>query len=188
VDDATPVSADTPAPGRGALGRGGRQLLSLCRVLAIAGGLVFVGLVGMELVSIVGRKLFSWTVPGDVEILQMCAAFASATFFAYCHMVNGDVKVDFFTHSLAPAKVALLDAAGSLLVGAFGALLTWRTAAGAMSLREVGETSAILGFPVWIAQALMIPGFALLTVAGVFMACRLFRAAALAREREPHAQ
>ena len=25
----------------------------------------------------------------------MCAAFAASTFFAYCHMVNGDVKVDF---------------------------------------------------------------------------------------------
>ena len=140
----------------------------------------------MELVSIVGRKLFAWTVPGDVEILQMCAAFASATFFAYCHMVNGDVKVDFFTHNLAPVKVALLDAAGSLLVGTFGAVLTWRTAAGAWSLEEVGETSAILGFPVWIAQGLMVPGFALLALAaaGFVLAGRLLRAALLARERD----
>jgi TRAP-type C4-dicarboxylate transport system permease small subunit len=171
---------ETPALGRGALGGGGRKLLALCRALAIAGGLVFVGLVVMEIISIVGRKLFSWTVPGDVEILQMCAAFASATFFAYCHMVNGDVKVDFFTHGLAPPRVALLDAAGSLLVGAFGALLAWRTAAGALALKDVGETSAILGVPVWIAQALMVPGFALLSVAGFFMAGRLLRAAARA--------
>jgi TRAP-type C4-dicarboxylate transport system permease small subunit len=168
---------EEPALGRGGLGPSGRKLLALCRALAITGGLVFVGLVVMEIVSIVARKLFSWTVPGDVEILQMCAAFASAAFFAYCHMVNGDVKVDFFTHNFAPPKVALLDAAGSLLVGAFGALLAWRTAAGAWSLKEVGETSAILGFPVWIAQALMVPGFALLAVAGFFMAGRLVRAA-----------
>lgn len=168
---------EAPALGRGALGSGGRRLLALCRVLAITGGLVFVGLVVMELVSIVGRKLFAWTVPGDVEVLQMCAAFASATFFAYCHMVNGDVKVDFFTQSLAPPRVALLDAAGSFLVGALGTLLAWRTAAGAWSLKEVGETSAILGAPVWIAQALMVPGFVLLAVAGFFMAGHLLRAA-----------
>ncbi len=37
---------------------------------AIAGGLVFVGLVVMSIVSITGRKLFSWPVPGDVEMLQ----------------------------------------------------------------------------------------------------------------------
>ncbi len=184
MEDARPVTSDRPAPGRAGLGPGGLRLLALCRALAIAGGLVFVGLVSMELVSIVGRKLFSWAVPGDVEILQMCAAFASAAFFAYCHMVNGDVKVDFFTHNLAPAKVAVLDAIGSLLVGAFGAVLTWRTAAGAVSLKEAGETSAILGFPVWIAQGLMIPGFALLAIAGFFMAGRLLRAALHAREPE----
>ena len=67
---------------------GGRVLLAACKWTAIAGGLVFVAMVAMEIVSIVGRKLFSWTVPGDVEMLQMGAAFASATFFAYCHMVQ----------------------------------------------------------------------------------------------------
>lgn len=147
----------------------GRALLAAAKQLAIAGGLVFVGLVAMSLVSIVGRKLFSWPVPGDVEMLQMCAAFASASFFAWCHLVNGDVKVDFFTHNLPPRAVAGLDAFGSLLVGLFGALLAWRTAAGALALREVGETSAVLGWPVWIPQALMVPGFALLAAAGFYM-------------------
>ena len=151
------------------LGPGGRLLLLVSKYVAIAGGLVFVAMVVMEIVSIVGRKVFSWTVPGDVELLQMGAAFASAAFFAYCHMVRGDVKVDFFTHNLGTRKVAALDALGSLLVGLFGALIAWRTAAGALGIKEVGETSAILGFPVWIAQALMVPSFALLAIAGFYL-------------------
>ncbi|HEY1328599.1 MAG TPA: TRAP transporter small permease [Casimicrobiaceae bacterium] len=158
-------------------GPAGRALLALTKQVAIAGGLVFVALVAMEIVSIVGRKLFSAPVPGDVEILQMCAAFASATFFAYCHLARGDVKVDFFTHNLAPRRVALLDAIGSLLVGLFGALLAWRTGAGALVLREVGETSAVLGWPVWMAQALMVPGFVLLACAGFYMTTHHLRAA-----------
>jgi TRAP-type C4-dicarboxylate transport system permease small subunit len=158
-----------------AFGRGGRALVATARGLAVAGGLVFVGLVAMEIVSIVGRKLFAWSVPGDVEMLQMCAAFASASFFAYCHLAGGDVKVDFFTHRLAPRTVARLDAVGSLLVGLFGALIAWRAAAGALAVREVGETSAILAIPVWIAQALMVPGFVLLALAGFYMALHLFR-------------
>src|SRR5207248_4127935 len=134
------VTPEAPTRPGSSLGPSGRALLHVARALAIAGGLVFVALVTMEIVSIVGRKLFSWTVPGDVEVLQMCAAFASAAFFAYCHMVNGDVKVDFFTHNLAPPRVALLDAAGSFLVGALGTLLAWRTAAGARSEeRRVGR-------------------------------------------------
>ena len=164
------------APPGAEFGRAGRALLRVSKAVAIAGGLVFVALVAMEIVSIVGRKLFSAPVPGDVEILQMCAAFASAAFFAYCHLARGDVKVDFFTHNLAPRRVALLDAIGSLLVGLFGALIAWRTAAGAWALRDAGETSAVLGWPVWLAQALMVPSFALLAVAGFYMGAFYLRA------------
>jgi len=164
------------------LGAAGRILLIVTKAVAIAGGLVFVALVAMEIVSIVGRKVFSAPVPGDVEILQMCAAFASATFFAYCHLIGGDVKVDFFTHNLRPHRIDFLDAIGSLLVGLFGALLAWRTAAGALVLKEVGETSAVLGWPVWFAQALMVPGFVLLALAGFYVAGHRLRRARALRE------
>lgn len=177
-----PVGGTAADPGA-RFGPGGRMLLAACKYLAIAGGLVFVGLVVMSIVSITGRKLFSWPVPGDVEVLQMCAAAASACFFAYCHMVNGDVKVDFFTHNLSVAKVAAMDAFGSLLVGTFGALLAWRTAAGALGVKAAGETSAILGWPVWIPQALMVPGFALLAAAGFYMLGIHVRAILSARAR-----
>ncbi|HET6802889.1 MAG TPA: TRAP transporter small permease [Casimicrobiaceae bacterium] len=169
--EAQPVAHD---PGFGSFGR---ALLATTKMTAIAGGLVFVALVVMEIVSIVGRKLFSAPVPGDVEILQMCAAFASATFFAYCHLIGGDIKVDFFTHNVRSQRIALLDAIGSLLVGVFGALLAWRTGAGALVLKEVGETSAILGWPVWVAQALMVPGFLLLGLAGFYLAGHRLRVA-----------
>lgn len=160
-----------------AFGPFGNLLLKLSRALALGGGLVFMGLVIMSLVSVVGRKLFSFAVPGDVEVLQMCAALALSTFFAYCHLIHGDIKVDFFTHKMAPHKVALLDCLGSLMVGLFGALIAWRTAAGALALKEVGETSAILSWPVWIPQALMVPGFVLLAVAGFYMSIHQLRLA-----------
>jgi len=164
------TSDGRPVPLGATHGRGGRILLALSRYMAISGGFVFIAIVVMEIVSIVGRKLFSWPVPGDVELLQMCAAFAAAAFFAYCHMMRGDVKVDFFTHNLGARTVHALDALGSLLVGLFGALIAWRTAAGALSLKEVGETTAILGLPVWLGQMLMVPGFVLLALAGFYMA------------------
>jgi len=176
----TPVGEPTTV-GAG-FGAAGRALLALSKYVAMGGGLVFVVLVAMEIVSIVGRKLLSAPVPGDVEILQMCAAFASAAFFAYCHLIGGDVKVDFFTHNLAPHRVALLDAFGSLLVGAFGVLIAWRTWAGAMSLKDSGVTSAVLGWPQWISQALMVPSFMLLALAGLYMAWHHLQTAMRSRE------
>ena len=162
-------SAPPHHPGIAEHGPFGRMLLATAKWFAFAGGLIFTGLVVMSIISIVGRKLFSAPVPGDVEVLQMFAAFASATFFAYCHLMRGDVKVDFFTANMASARRCFLDATGSLLVGLVGALLAWRTWVGAMSLREAGESSAILEIPVWIAQALMVPGFILLALAGFYM-------------------
>ena len=151
-------------------GPGGMALLSVCKTAAVAGALVFTGLVVMSVVSITGRKLWSAPVPGDVELLQMCSAFAAASFFAYCHLIRGDVKVDFFTDRLSWRAIHSLDAMGSLLVGLFGALIAWRTGAGAAMLRTAGETSMILGLPLWIGEALMVPGFVLLALAGFYMA------------------
>lgn len=159
----------------------GRGLMRLCQVAAVAGAMVFTALVVMSIVSITGRKLWSAPVPGDVELLQICAAFASATFFAYCHLNRGDVKVDFFTDRLPARAVHALDAVGSLLVGLFGALIAWRTGAGALMLEQAGETSMILSLPLWLGMALMVPGFVLLALAGLYMAgwhlrCALRRA------------
>ncbi len=165
----------TPFALKDSFGPGGNFLLSLSRLMAIIGGLIFVGLVIMSVVSIVGRKLISAPVPGDVELLQMCAAFASASFFAWCHLNHGDVKVDFFTHHLAPGIVRRLDGLGSLLVGLFGALIAWRSLAGALNVKEYGETSPILNLPMWVAQVLMVPGFVVLALAGFYMASRLLR-------------
>lgn len=164
-----------PIPGAGPgtptqmFGTAGHWLLTATKASAIFGGLVFVAIVVMSIVSIVGRKLWAMPVPGDVEMLQMGAAFASASFFAYCHLNGGDVKVDFFTAKASAATVHRLDALGSLLVGIFGALITWRATVGALSIREAGETSLILGWPVWMAQVLMVPGFLLLALAGFYM-------------------
>jgi TRAP-type C4-dicarboxylate transport system permease small subunit len=163
------AAADHGEPGE-AIGRWGRALAFACKAAAIAGALVFVALVAMSIVSISGRKLFSAPVPGDVELLQLCAAFASSSFFAWCHLNLGDVKVDFFTEHLAAPKVHALDCIGSLLVGAFGALIAWRTGAGALSLWASGETTMILGLPVWLGQALMVPGFMLLSLVGLYRA------------------
>jgi TRAP-type C4-dicarboxylate transport system permease small subunit len=147
----------------------GYRLLALAKLISLIGGLIFVMLVLMSIVSIVGRKLAAAPLPGDVEVLQMSAAFACACFFAYCHLIHGDVKVDFFTARLSRRHTRWLDAAGSLLFGLMGAALAWRGALGAWSMREAGETSVILGWPIWVAQMLMLPGFVLMALAGFYM-------------------
>ncbi len=175
--------APTPFALKDSFGPGGRSLLAVARVMAIGGGLLFVALVIMSVISIVGRKTVGFVVPGDVEVLQMIAACASAAFFPYCHLLHGDVKVDFFTHNLPQRTLWIIDAIGSLLVALFGLLIAWRSWEGAMTVRQFGETSMILQWPVWIPQALMVPGFLLLAVTGGYMFAHQLRMAAKASVR-----
>lgn len=163
-----PLPGDLASPSA-PFGPYGQRLFLACKALSVAGGLLFVALVGMSIVSIVGRKLISAPVPGDVEVLQMVAAAASASFFAYCHMNQGDVKVDFFTSKASHRTVHYLDTIASAMVGAFGSVLTWRVWVGAQSTLESQETSAILGWSVGAAQLAMVPGFLLLALAGMYM-------------------
>lgn len=164
-----PIPGAPPSNASLIFGPFGNMLFKASKVLSIIGGLIFVAIVLMSIVSIVGRKLFAAPIPGDVEILQMAVAFASASFFAYCHLNGGDVKVDFFTAKASPTTIHRLDAFGSLLVGIFGALITWRATVAALAIKDAGETSMILGWPVWIAQILMVPGFLLMALAGFYM-------------------
>ena len=179
-----------PLPGAGAasvlpgFGPNGYRLLALSRGLALTGSAVFVALVAMSIVSIVGRKLAAAPIPGDVEILQMCAACACAAFFAYCHLIGGDVKVDFFTARASARTIRRLDAAGSLLFALVGGALAWRAGAGALAVREAGETSLILGWPVWLAQILMVPGFGLMGLAGLYMVGAHLRSPAVGKPHE----
>jgi TRAP-type C4-dicarboxylate transport system permease small subunit len=153
-----------------------RLLMQACQAYAMAGAAVFVGLVAMSIVSITGRKLFSAPVPGDVEVLQMLAAVAAASFFGYCHLIGGDVKVDFFTAQASPRVVHALDLLGSLLVALTGTLLAWRTGAGALVVKEAGENSMILDWPLWIPQMAIVPGFVLMALAGLAQAATHLKA------------
>ena len=47
--------------------------------------------------------------------------------------------------------------------------LQWLDIVWALAMKEAGETSMILGWPVWVAQILMVPGFLLMALAGFYM-------------------
>ena len=156
----------------------GRRLYAASRVSALMGGTIFMLLIGMSLVSIVGRKLFALPVPGDFEVLQMGAAVASATFFSYCQMVDGHVRVDFFTHWLPQRGRAFLDGLAALLMCAVALLVAWRTGVAAVSSHESGEASLMLGWPGWVSIALIVPAFLLFATTSLYIAGRRFRVVA----------
>ncbi len=138
--------------------------------LAMAGGLVFVALIAMSIVSIVGRKLFAAPIQGDVELLQMGAAVGAAAFLPYCQVHDHHIKVDAFTGWLPARARAALDAVAHLVLTAMAALLAWRTALQTLDTHAGGEVSTLLSVPMWIPVALLVPSFALLALTGGYRA------------------
>jgi TRAP-type C4-dicarboxylate transport system permease small subunit len=150
------------------LGPWGRRLHAFTRWFAIAGGIGFVALVIMSLVSIIGRKIASTPVPGDIEIMQMGTAISSAAMLAFCEMERQHLRVDFFTAKLSARIRHVLDAISHLILAIVALVIAWRTGLSALSLNEAGETSVILGWPVWAVMAGLVPSFLLLAIAGLY--------------------
>ena len=146
----------------------GRVLDILARAFAFAGGAVLVGMTGMSVVSIAGRTLRGTPVPGDFELVQVGSAVAIAAFLPYCQLRRGNIIVDFFT-GWAPRRVQdVLDALGALLLTGVVGLLAWRTIAGLVTVKASREVTMIVGFPVWIGYAAIVPSLVLATLVGLF--------------------
>jgi len=154
--------------------RAERALESACKALALAGGAIFAALTLMSAASIIGR-LGGRPIQGDFELVQIGCAVAISFCLPYCQWRRGHIIVDFFTVRASPRTRGALDAFGALLLALTMALVAWRTGAGALAIKASGETSMIMGIPVWYAYALMTPAFALTAAAGLAAALQSWR-------------
>ncbi|NBS95399.1 MAG: TRAP transporter small permease [Betaproteobacteria bacterium] len=127
----------------------------------------------MSVYSIIGRALLSKPLFGDVEITQLGIAASISLCLPWCQLHRGNILVDFFTQSTSVRARQFLDSAGALLLAAMCVLLAWRTTVGAIAVREVSETSMILGLPMWWAYVSLAPGLLLSALVAVWQAALL---------------
>lgn len=144
-----------------------RRLDALAAALALVGGALLLGVAALTVASVLGRWLANRPLTGDVELVQFAVAAAIALFLPYCQLHASHLVVDFFTARSSGRLQQRLDRAGSFVAGLLFLLLAWRAGVGVADLRSAGETTMVLGFPLWIAYAVMVPGLALAGLAGV---------------------
>ena len=153
-------------PDRAHEGRWGRLLHACCDACAALAGTILVAMAAMTVTSVVGRAFFAKPILGDVELVQLGTAVCVALFLPYTQLRGGNLIVDFFTQRARPRSKARLDGFGTFLYTLVMALVCWRLVAGALSAREAQETTMLMGIPLWIAYASMVPGFALSAAIG----------------------
>ncbi len=148
----------------------GRVLGRVSLFLAVIGVLVICALACMLCVTIVARKLLGWQVTGDHELVQIFAAVSMSMLFPWCHLAGGNVIVDLLTSRLPAGVNRALDRVGSLLLGAMALILAWRTGLLVEQTHARGTFTPLLALPVWVPQALMIPGLLLTGIVGIYLA------------------
>ena len=149
-------------------------LIMAGKTMAISGGVLFIALIAMSLVSIIGRKLGFGSVNGDIELMQAGTAVAATAFLPYCTLLGEHIKVDFFTDNLRDSLKGTIDGLAELLLGSVAVLLTWRTFLSAIASYESQEVTSLVSLPLWIPTALLVPGLALMAVCAFYRAYTTF--------------
>ena len=150
----------------------GARLEGLARTVAVAGGVLLIGVVVMTVISVFGRYLFNAPIPGDYELTELACGIAVFAFFPYCHARNGNIVVEFFTGRMRPYHRTMLDTVHAIVFTVAAGLITWRMFVGAVHKLEDGETTLFLGVPVHWAYFSALFGAGLLTAICLLVVCR----------------
>ena len=138
-----------------------RAIRAAAITFALVGGAVLLLVAAITVVSVSGRWVLSTPVLGDVELVQLGTAAALALFLPYCQLHGSHLIVDIFTARTATSAQRRLDRMAQGLAAVVLGLLAARAGAGVLDLRAAGETSMVLGMPLWLAYAVMVPSLAL---------------------------
>ncbi len=140
------------------------------KAMAISGGVLFIALIVMSLVSIIGRKLGFGSVNGDIELMQAGTAVAATAFLPYCTLLGEHIKVDFFTENMRDSLKRPIDGVAEALFALVSCVLAWRTVLSAIATHESQEVTTLVSLPLWIPTALLVPGLVLMAVCAAYRA------------------
>lgn len=145
-------------------------LIMAGKTMAISGGMLFIALIAMSLVSIIGRKLGFGSVNGDIELMQAGTAVAATAFLPYCTLLGEHIKVDFFTENMRDSLKRPIDGVAEVLFAIVSGILVWRTILSAIATYESQEVTTLVSLPLWIPTALLVPGLFLMAICAIYRA------------------
>jgi TRAP-type C4-dicarboxylate transport system permease small subunit len=134
---------------------------------ALAGGLLLLGVVCMIAYSLLSDIAFRKPLSGDFELVEVGVAVAAFAFLPYCQLTGANVSADIFTQGAGPRTIAFLSLLSAVIALVFSLILTWRMSVGLLDIHRYGETTTIMGFPIWIAYVPIVFSLVLLALASL---------------------
>lgn len=132
--------------GGGAVDRLCWAVLSLTRPVAVAGGLILVGITALIVVAIVARALHA-PITGDIELAELFSAIAIFAMFPFCQMARANIQVRIFVDRLPLAARTALDLAADAAFVVCVGILAWRMGLGALEAAHDNAQTMMLKIP-----------------------------------------
>jgi TRAP-type C4-dicarboxylate transport system permease small subunit len=144
---------------------------------ALAGGLLLLAVVLVNVASLAGNIAFNQPVPGDFEIVEVGVAVSVFMFLPYCQITGANVTADIFTAWAGPRLLAVLAFIASVVALIVAVLLLWRMSNGLLDYRQYREVTTIYQFPIWYAFIPILISLALLVVSSLITLLDAMRSA-----------
>lgn len=144
-----------------------RSIHALITGWAIAGGLLLLAVVLINVISVVGSALIGKPFPGDFELTEVGVCVAAFSFLPYCQLTDSNVSADIFTQGASQRWLGVFGFFGSLTALLFSTILLWRMYAGMLDQKAYDYTTAILQFPHWMAFVPILFSLGLLMLASL---------------------
>ncbi len=141
-------------------------LAPLYRACAALAGVALVAIFVLMIGETLLRKFLGGFIPGAGQLIAWSCCAAAFLAMPYAFRLGDFVRVDLATGALKPAARRWAEAFALCVMTLFCAFATWSTARYVLSGWRDGEmTQGMLEVPLWWAQASMVLGLAVLTVA-----------------------
>jgi len=145
------------------------------RLLALAGTTAFLAAVALTMIDIALRSVGTGTVPGVVDLVQVCVMIGAMLAIPYGFASDQHVAIDLFTDQM-PRKVQVwLRILAALLGCVFLAGVFWFSLQQAMVEYAGGDRSQTIGIPMIWYWVPFLAGIALSALATLFVALDLIR-------------
>lgn len=149
-------------------------LTRLSEALALLGGALLIGVIGVTSLSVVRGAVFGRPLLGDTEVVEMLIGVAVALFLPWCEMRGAPVIVDFFTQPLGERARSGLDAVMRAVTALVVCVLSFRLAVGGYDNWDRERDTMFLQIPYWWGYGGAAVGMALWSVTAWWVAADRF--------------
>jgi TRAP-type C4-dicarboxylate transport system permease small subunit len=139
-------------------------------VMAAIGAATLGVMMLLSVADVIGRKFFLHPIQGTAELVGILLVIAASTGLGYCALIKGHVRISIIWDLLSRRGKAADDILAYVLSLAASIIITWQASIRMYTyiFKQLGGRTAIMALPIWPFMAVMVIGFAWLTVVLIF--------------------